>query len=125
MYTYNYIHIWRPALDVKNPPANNYGHRVRWHVTLVFILCSKPEEYGKVAKDHSRYGGKQIGTNWPKHGKTIDTYFQKEHKWVYQGCKFNDRLLYATQQQVKANGFLTSDFSRRCATHPHLHCNSS
>lgn len=64
--------------------------------------------------DHARYGGKQIGTAWPKEGKTIDTYFQKEHKWVYSGCKFNDRLMYATQQQEKKRAFLTSDFSRRC-----------
>ena len=24
MYIYNYIHIWRAARNVKNPPANNY-----------------------------------------------------------------------------------------------------
>ena len=25
MYTYNYIHIWRAARTVKNPPASNYA----------------------------------------------------------------------------------------------------
>ena len=25
MYIYNYLHIWRAARYVKNPPANNYG----------------------------------------------------------------------------------------------------
>ena len=25
MHIYNYIHIWRAARSVKNPPANNYG----------------------------------------------------------------------------------------------------
>ena len=25
MYTYNYLHIWRAARNVKNPPANNYA----------------------------------------------------------------------------------------------------
>ena len=25
MYICNYMHIWRAARDVKNPPANNYG----------------------------------------------------------------------------------------------------
>ena len=24
MYIYNYLHIWRAARNVKNPPANNY-----------------------------------------------------------------------------------------------------
>ena len=31
MYIYNYIHIWRAARNVKNPPANNYaGKRSAW-----------------------------------------------------------------------------------------------
>ena len=25
MYTYNYMHIWRAARNVKTTPANNYG----------------------------------------------------------------------------------------------------
>ena len=25
MYIYNYIHVWRAARNVKNPPANNYA----------------------------------------------------------------------------------------------------
>ena len=25
MYVYNYIHMWRAARNVKNPPANNYA----------------------------------------------------------------------------------------------------
>jgi len=89
--------------------------RTPHRTTLPTLPCarSKPDEYGRAVKDHARYGGKQIGTAWPKEGRTIDTYFQKEHKWVFSGAKFNDRLLYATQQQTKAKGFLTSDFSRR------------
>ena len=45
----------------------------------------------------------------------MDTYFQKEHQWVYNDCKFSDRLMYASQQQKPAKGFMTSDFHRRCA----------
>lgn len=69
----------------------------------------------KKSTDHPRFGGKQIGVAWPKQGKTVDTYFQKEHQWVYNGCKFSDRLMYASQQQKPAKGFMTSDFHRRCA----------
>ena len=29
MCLYNYIHIWRAARNVKNPPANNYGPKSR------------------------------------------------------------------------------------------------
>jgi hypothetical protein len=77
-------------------------------------LCRKPEEYAKKLSDHPRFGGKQIGVAWPKNGKTIDTYFEREHKWVYNGCKFNDRLMYATQQTKPNRGFMTSDYHRRC-----------
>ena len=35
MYIYNYLHIWRAARYVKNPPANNYvPHRVNKHRLL-------------------------------------------------------------------------------------------
>ena len=35
MYVYNYIHIWRAACNVQNPPANNYGsHWVPFVVDL-------------------------------------------------------------------------------------------
>ena len=34
---------------------------------------------------------------------------------MYNGCKFSDRLMYASQQQKPAKGFMTSDFHRRCA----------
>jgi hypothetical protein len=33
---------------------------------------------------------------------------------VYSGCKFNDRLMYATQQSKPNRGFMTSDYHRRC-----------
>ena len=41
---------------------------------------AKPEDYTKKQADHPRFGGKQIGVQWPKVGRTVDTYFQKEHK---------------------------------------------
>lgn len=78
------------------------------------LLCRKPEEYVKKSTDHPRFGGKQLGVAWPKCGRTTDTYFQKEHQWVYNGCKFNDRLMYATQQTKPTRGFMTSDYHRRC-----------
>jgi hypothetical protein len=82
---------------------------------LSALVCSKPEPYVKKSTDHPRFGGKQIGVQWPKPGRTVDTYFQKEHPWVYNGCKFNDRLMYASQQQKPNRGFMTSDYHRRCA----------
>ena len=45
----------------------------------------------------------------------METYFQKEHNWVFNGCKFNDRLKYATTQTKPNRGFMTSDYHRRCA----------
>ena len=33
MYIYNYLHIWRAARNVKNPPANNYGCKI------VIVIC--------------------------------------------------------------------------------------
>ena len=79
------------------------------------MRCRRAEEYVKKIPQHPRFGGKQIGVAWPKQGKTVDTYFQKEHKWVYNGCKFNDRLMYASQQSKPTRGFMTSDYHRRRA----------
>ena len=35
MYIYNYLHIWRAARNVKNPPANNYVSHMPTHVPSV------------------------------------------------------------------------------------------
>jgi hypothetical protein len=41
------------------------------------------------------------------------TDFKGVLQWVFNGCKFNDRLMYATQQSKPAKGFMTSDYHRR------------
>ena len=43
MYTYNYIHMWRAARNVKSPPANNYGQH-RLQVFSEFLLGKTLQE---------------------------------------------------------------------------------
>ena len=42
MCTYNYIHIWRAARNVKNSPANNYGDVTSSDFVLANISVRSP-----------------------------------------------------------------------------------
>mmetsp|Transcript_1939 Transcript_1939/g.6780 ORF Transcript_1939/g.6780 Transcript_1939/m.6780 type:complete len:239 (+) Transcript_1939:151-867(+) len=72
-----------------------------------------PLSYGQKEMDRSCYNGKQIMTNPPKMGKTVDVYFQKEHPWISDKSNFEDRLMYSQLQKEKKKGFLSGDFKRR------------
>ena len=52
MYIYNYLHIWRAARNVKNPPANNYAVRRSVPHATAHGACGASRRNGTWCADH-------------------------------------------------------------------------
>ena len=67
MYIYNYVHIWRAARNVKNPPANNYDVQ---HTSLYLKVAPWLQPATDLRRRFRRRGGN--GGPW-RHRKVVQT----------------------------------------------------
>eukprot|EP00232_Nephroselmis_pyriformis_P003042 CAMPEP_0182912170 /NCGR_PEP_ID=MMETSP0034_2-20130328/37367_1 /TAXON_ID=156128 /ORGANISM="Nephroselmis pyriformis, Strain CCMP717" /LENGTH=233 /DNA_ID=CAMNT_0025048823 /DNA_START=66 /DNA_END=767 /DNA_ORIENTATION=+ len=79
-----------------------------------------PLEYPPKNHVRSCMKEKQFQTNPGREGKMPSGYFaqgyepeKKQHLWISNGDKFEDKMTYNDKQKVKHKGFLTSDFDKR------------
>lgn len=108
----------KPAAPVSNPGVEKLKG-----VFSAPSFITIGDQYVKKTAQLSRLGGKNIISGVPKKGRVHEAYFDKSHKWLYQGKKYADTAppLYRIEQprdQRAGKGkaliaFNSTDASRR------------
>lgn len=90
------------------------------------------DNYVKKTQQWPRLGGKNFIANYPKKGRTVDVYFDKQHKWLLQNKKYADTAppLYRIEQprdQRAGKGkqmvaFLSTDANKRGEFSNNMRC---
>jgi len=85
----------KPAAPVSNPGVEKLKG-----VFSAPSFITIGDQYVKKTAQLSRLGGKNIISGVPKKGRVHEAYFDKSHKWLYQGKKYADTAppLYRIEQ---------------------------